>query len=491
MKHVIISVGTSLFTNYMKKGVKACYGNNDYINIEGNIDKLKNENYDGLNNLPSSKRASNAIKEAIRNKWIKGITREGIDDWKAGGNSYNIDACAEIKSFDKIQKQINDDYKIYLLTTDTALSHLAAEIIKEYIPKIFKSVKAVEICNIEGLQIYDYKEFDTKGLDKLFKKINAIKYEFENDLEKNGIKKNKRELISKNIILNISGGYKAIIPYLTIYGQLYDIPVYYIYEDSEELIKVPKFPVKFDWNFAEKYFPYIYNPNDMPLKLRNNLDELQQYHLLRKGNGEYGLTSFGNMLKTYITDNFPESKSVLGYFIEYKIYEYYLKYPYEKYIKVEHSIRKEYYPWLKDRELDLIMANKENNFIVGEIKSSYQFCDHNSDYKKNGKKVFEHVKSEIAKQIELMKTAEKIPDEYHLYIYSMSGDFIPFKTILENIREIKKLFDDCGWKFKAYTILTKFSYDVEIGGKIYHNDNLYQGFMSLPLKKEDIEEIKL
>ncbi|MBF0453130.1 MAG: hypothetical protein HQK75_20685 [Candidatus Magnetomorum sp.] len=43
-----------------------------------------------------------------------------------------------------------------------------------------------------------------------------------------------------------TGGYKALIPYLTIAGIIYKKPVYYIYEDSEVLLELPPPPLSVD-----------------------------------------------------------------------------------------------------------------------------------------------------------------------------------------------------------------------------------------------------
>lgn len=392
----------------------------------------------------------------------KGFKKTGVDKWEKNENGFNIDACAELKSIDNIQSS-GESYEVYLLTTDTAFSNLSAEILKECIPEIFKNIKVNDIIPVKGLQIYDYEKFSKVGLYNLFNEINKI------------IKDKGNE----NAILNVSGGYKAVIPYLTIYGQLYDIPVKYIYEDSSELITISKLPIQFDWRFAEKYFSYLDNPSNISNK--DYIRELETYHLIHyvKINRRYERTIIGNMIRDYIFNNLPESKKVMGYFMEYKLLDYYINNPYGSYTKVKHSVREN---WLKGRELDLVMSDNDNNFVVGEVKSSYQL----TNAENNNERLFDKVSRQISEQVRLMKNAGKIPDEYHLYVYSTDKNFYPYAEILRNVKAIKSLVEENGIKFIAYKIFIKYTNDSLVNGKKYNDKNPYKGFMAMPLEKGDI-----
>ena len=108
--------------------------------------------------------------------------------------------------------------KVHFMATDTILSSLSAEIVAKYLGnKKIETNFDKERDVIRDLQIEDAKEFEKNGLvnlvDRVYRIINEQYYE--------------------NIILNITGGYKAIIPYMTIMGQVNNIPIYYIFEDTE------------------------------------------------------------------------------------------------------------------------------------------------------------------------------------------------------------------------------------------------------------------
>lgn len=100
----------------------------------------------------------------------------------------------------------------------------------------------VEIKIVEGLQIERGKEFASEGIKNLFTFV-SDKIEDEGD-------------IYDEIIFNITGGYKGTIPYLTLFGMLYQEReikgkkikpfIKYLYEKSKDIITLPNLPVAFD-----------------------------------------------------------------------------------------------------------------------------------------------------------------------------------------------------------------------------------------------------
>jgi hypothetical protein len=75
-----------------------------------------------------------------------------------------------------------------------------------------------------------------------------------------------------NVIINITGGYKATVPYLTILGQVNKCPIYYIFEDTDATIKIPYVPIDIKWDIFDKYwedFGKIEHPNSLPKNTLN------------------------------------------------------------------------------------------------------------------------------------------------------------------------------------------------------------------------------
>ncbi len=165
--------------------------------------------------MQEMKRKINNIKKEI-SKWI--------DKEK---DKFNI--SAEVKSLKKISDELKEDLEVYLLASDTVLSRLAGEILQEFIPKIVPKCEVKKLEIIKDLQIWYRKDFN-KGMSNLISKIYEISGEYWD-----------------NVVINITGGYKATIPYLTILAQINNCPIYYIFEDTDALIKIPNIPFSKDW----------------------------------------------------------------------------------------------------------------------------------------------------------------------------------------------------------------------------------------------------
>ena len=214
MKKVITPVGTSLFENFLKSG-KA---DENFRRKYEDLKKIKAEGLEG------EKMKKSILKNALNENWFK----------------ENIDASAEIKSLIKIKNKLNDDIRIYLIHSDTALSKLASEILVDSF-KYYNDLKnsKVEVKGVNGLQIWDSKEF-VKGMAELIKLIYHISGGYWDD-----------------VVINITGGFKATVPYLTILGQINKCDIYYVFEEAEGLIKIPYIPIDINWGLMEKYEKFL------------------------------------------------------------------------------------------------------------------------------------------------------------------------------------------------------------------------------------------
>lgn len=210
MKRVITTVGTSIFKNYNN--------NNDDIYYEY-IEKKRHREWD-------------ACKDRLNR------IRKPVTDWACE----NRDASAEIKSLIKLREMEKDDLEVFLLATDTVVSRFAAEIIKdvlagnEGINVTFNENQDV----ISDLQVEDYGAFVKTGSHEFVRRIIDIAGGFFSD-----------------VVFNISGGYKGLIPFMTIMAQINNCDVVYIFEESEALIKIPKTPIKIDYELFDKYYQEI------------------------------------------------------------------------------------------------------------------------------------------------------------------------------------------------------------------------------------------
>lgn len=208
MKHVIALVGTSLITNYLaEKG--------DHL-IRTQCERYKHK--------PSSEYELNR-EDIIRIK--KKLTQFA---------SRTIQASAEIKSLIKLSEEFSDDHLVvHLMASDTINSRICAEVIRDAIHESME-VHFSDRDVIAGLQVKDRRLFAEQGMENLFKRIEDVSGGYYG-----------------NVIMNITGGYKAAIPLLTIFAQINLIPAYYIFEDTDTLMKIPLLPLSVDWEIFETY----------------------------------------------------------------------------------------------------------------------------------------------------------------------------------------------------------------------------------------------
>lgn len=202
MKRVITTVGTSLITNYLEN-------NND---IQSHYNSIQNKPYSKYN---EEKKRVEKIKKSLLN-------------FAKNSN----DSCAELTSINKLQEKYGE-IVVYLIATDTIESVLVCELLSEILENIkFNPQHDV----ISDLQIEKYELFK-EGLSNLINRLYGIASNYYDDL-----------------VLNMTGGYKAVIPYLTIFGQVNSIPLYYIFENSNSLISIPKIPISIEEELFDKYW---------------------------------------------------------------------------------------------------------------------------------------------------------------------------------------------------------------------------------------------
>jgi len=207
MKKVITTVGTSIFENYREE-------NNDI-----------SSHYKAIKDRP--------VKEWARYEERCSLIRDSILKWAKGKEN----ASAEIKSILKLKDCIKEPFDVYLIATDTISSRLAAEIIMDSIERDdIKVLFNPEQDVISDLQIKDGTIF-INGMTNLLYRIDKIVGNYWN-----------------NVLINITGGYKVTIPYLTILAQINQCDIYYIFEDTDNLIKIPYIPIDIKWEVFEKYW---------------------------------------------------------------------------------------------------------------------------------------------------------------------------------------------------------------------------------------------
>lgn len=445
MKTLITTVGTSLFTNYLKPDARDRI--NDYCDIGDSFDAIEDKSaaefiYSQLEDDIKD------IEDTIKTRWFK------LDE------EPNHDASAEIKSILKIQEL--GDIQVRLLASDSVLSMLAAKLIKAWFEQNKPSISiifeekndVIENLSVKDLSVKGDSATIESGFIHLTDKIFSIIKDDKNDKESDGC------------MLNISGGYKATIPFLTLIGQLEKIPLYYIYEDSDSLVNIANFPLNFDWDLAEQFYP-IFLKGALEKEINNELiKELEDRKLIIKSDNAYKKTALGGLLKTYTEQNRPTANSVTGYFAEYKMFEYFINFPYEygsvKYSRVEKS--ENFVINGKKLEIDLVLSPVDpgsSSHILCEVKI-YAQC-----MKKEGiEKITETALSQIT-HYEIKK--QKVV----LYMLAVHlGKYDDIGSLHESLNEIKT------------------GIDKKVPCKIFYfqRSSNYETFAKRILKKSDLKE---
>ena len=147
-------------------------------------------------------------------------------------------ASAELNSLYKLGVRSGD--KVVLLSSDNLQGHVCADMISFCLQERFSILpKDIEIKRIEGLQVHNEKLLRDSGLKNLVKAM--LSYLADENYR-----------YSYDIIINPTGGFKGIVPFLTILGMLYGRKSIYVFEYSKQLITLPPLPFSFDLNIYNR-----------------------------------------------------------------------------------------------------------------------------------------------------------------------------------------------------------------------------------------------
>lgn len=209
---LITPVGTSLFSNYKNNGPGTGTVGRHYQRIEHERGSRWDEREGVIG----------ALKD-----------HRPLTDWIASTDA----ASAEMESASKIAAQEGVTVHVRLLASDTIASRLAAELIRDY-----AEVSGVEFSFspdldvITDLQVFDAASFGN-GVRHLVRRVRCL------------LKGRGEQMGAKGAgtcTINITGGYKATLPYLTVLGELYDVPLRYKFEEADGMLSIPQVPIALD-----------------------------------------------------------------------------------------------------------------------------------------------------------------------------------------------------------------------------------------------------
>ncbi len=150
------------------------------------------------------------------------------------GENLQKKLSAEIHSLVRIG--ITKQDRIVLLASSTNDGYCCALAVAKYLEHYWNGID-VKTEKISGLQVSDAR---------IFRKIGVVEF----------VKRILKEINSygsTNIILNPTGGFKALVPYTVLLGMLKGIKCDYIFEQSTTLLELPPLPVEFNRLQFEAY----------------------------------------------------------------------------------------------------------------------------------------------------------------------------------------------------------------------------------------------
>lgn len=220
---VISTVGTSLLTNQIR----------ERTDTKGSGNRLKetaNCTYEQVSKYHED------VLEII--KKLKQRAEE-----KLYGNDTDIkeirEASAELNGIyglydKKLEQGIPDTH--LLIATDTAQGTVTAEIVESFLKN--KGLTNTSTCIQPGLSLASSNTF-VEGIAKLIPSMQ----ETIRDCQKS----------QYQICFNLVGGFKALQGYFNTIGMFYADEIIYVFEGSNEVIKIPRLPVKVDIDKVEPY----------------------------------------------------------------------------------------------------------------------------------------------------------------------------------------------------------------------------------------------
>lgn len=358
-------------------------------------------------------------------------------------------ASAELSSLKKIDPTEQAD--IYLLCTETVTSCMCGRVLERYLGE------RANVKIIPDLQVKNAKDFEEKGFLSL---IENIKFICENKDDK--------------VVLNISGGYKALIPAMTLVAQLEKIPLYYLFEEGEDIIEIENLPINFDWEVIEQYHEFLHNANKRSNKASDEeIQAMRDLKLVKSDSKD--LTIVGNLLSQYSNRASPFTETIFGYFIEHKVYEYFaIEYGRDK---VEHSVKLE---GMGSADIDILITPEQEKFIPIEIKPSYVLSNIDN---------MQRILKAFVERVNAAKSVRGKVIEIWLLVYSYTdkkNDVRSLdcteKTMSEELAEGLREGIDKDMTFKVLHFFIE-------RNKLSSERHVYQTFMKTALKPTKIKEI--
>lgn len=152
-----------------------------------------------------------------------------------------IKASAEINSLHRLGCAADDE--VVLLATDTADGHACGSALAKALRRAL-GVESAQLVRVEGLQVRDGTRLKKVGIPRLIEELTRYLADHQ-------------RRYGAGVVLNPTGGFKGVVPFMTVLGMLHRAKVVYVFEFSEQLITLPPLPVSHDLDLFERARPAL------------------------------------------------------------------------------------------------------------------------------------------------------------------------------------------------------------------------------------------
>ncbi len=166
----------------------------------------------------------NAYRDAIRKRLAS------LESQYPDPSDFLRRASAETNSLVALEAAEGDS--VFLLCTETEDGTICAEEAGALLDA--QRHLNCQVQKIEGLQVADASRFRRVGAQNLFATLDRLCGESAVGAD-------------ADVVLNVTGGFKSVVPYVTLFGLLHRLPVVYLFERSKSLLRLPPVPVNFDY----------------------------------------------------------------------------------------------------------------------------------------------------------------------------------------------------------------------------------------------------
>jgi len=158
--------------------------------------------------------------------------------FKLSGLAAPTDLSTEVNSL--LLLDCGADDEVVLLAADDAVGRICAEHLESVIPTVFgMPFDLCKVIHVPGLHMRDATRFRREGLPNLIEKLLVYL-------------RDPQRRYARRIVLNPTGGFKGVVPFLTVLGMLYGARVAYVSRSSHQLVSLPPLPLTYDREVFER-----------------------------------------------------------------------------------------------------------------------------------------------------------------------------------------------------------------------------------------------